>query len=237
MDEHELVVEDFGGETVSVEVSAKKGQGIDDLLDMILLVADIQELQANPDKPASGIVLEARVDRARGVLATVLVQEGTLKVGDPFIAGAANGKVRAMADEHGQRVTEAGPAVPVEVMGFTGEPGAGDSFQAVEDESRARQIASFRQEKQRVASMQSSARVSLEDLSREIAGGVAKKELPILLKADVQGSLEALQKTLDELPDDKIKIQVVRSSTGSFGRTVPPPTLPPRRVSRFASTP
>ena len=214
--ERDLMVEEYGGQTVSVEVSAKKGEGIDDLLDMILLVADLQEFKANPDKPASGVVLEAKVDRARGVLATVLVQEGTLKIGDPFIAGMANGKIRAMTDEHGQRVEAAGPSAPVEIMGFTSEPSAGDSFQAVDDEARARQIASFRQEKARVESLRSSARVSLEDLSREIAGGEGKKELPILLKADVQGSLEALQKTLGELPADKIKIQIVRSSTGSI---------------------
>jgi translation initiation factor IF-2 len=214
--DRELMVEEYGGQTVSCEVSAKKGTGIEDLLDMILLVSDMQEFKANPDKPGSGVVLEARVDRARGVLATVLVQEGKLKIGDPFIAGTANGKVRAMSDEHGQRVDEAGPAVPVEIMGFTSEPTAGDLFQAVDDESRARQIAQFRQEKARVETLKSSARVSLDDLSRQIAGGQVVKELPVLLKADVQGSLEALQKTLGELPDDKIKIQIVRSSTGSI---------------------
>jgi len=214
--DRELMVEEYGGQTVSCEVSAKKGTGIEDLLDMILLVADIQEYKANPDKPGSGVVLEARVDRARGVLATVLVQEGTVKVGDPLIAGTADGKVRAMNDEHGQRVKSASPAVPVEIMGFTSEPKAGDVFQAVEDESRARQMASFRQEKARVERMKPSAQVSLDDLSRQIAGGQVIKNLPILLKADVQGSLEALQKTLGELPADKIKIEIVRSSTGSI---------------------
>ncbi|HET9300489.1 MAG TPA: translation initiation factor IF-2, partial [Candidatus Polarisedimenticolaceae bacterium] len=212
--ERELLVEEYGGQTVAVEVSAKKRTGLDDLLDMVLLVADIQDLKANPEKLATGVVLEARLDRARGTIATVLVQDGTLKVGDPFIAGSAYGKVRAMADAAGQRVEEAGPAVPVEVMGFAGEPGAGDLFQAVSDEAKARQIASFRQEKARVAALARSSRRSLETLSKQIAEGVAK-ELSILLKADVQGSLEALQKSISELPQDKVRINLLRSTTGA----------------------
>jgi translation initiation factor IF-2 len=213
--DRELLVEEYGGQTVAVEVSAKKRTGLDDLLDMVLLVADIQDLKANPDKLATGVVLEARLDRARGTIATILVQDGTLKVGDPFIAGSAYGKVRAMADAMGQRVEAAGPAVPVEVMGFAGEPGAGDLFQAVGDEAKARQIASFRQEKARAAALARSSRRSLEALSRQIAEGEAK-ELSILLKADVQGSLEALQKSISELPQDKVRINLLRSTTGAI---------------------
>jgi translation initiation factor IF-2 len=213
--DRELLVEEYGGQTVAVEVSAKKRTGLDDLLDMVLLVADIQDLKANPAKLATGVVLEARLDRARGTIATVLVQDGTLKVGDPFIAGSAHGKVRAMADAMGKRVEEAGPAVPVEVMGFAGEPAAGDLFQAVADEAKARQIASFRLEKARVAALARSSRRSLEALSRQIAEGQAK-ELSILLKADVQGSLEALQKSISELPQDKVRINLLRSTTGAI---------------------
>ncbi len=212
--EREILVEEYGGQTVACEVSAKKRQGIEDLLDMILLVADLKELKANPGKSATGVVLEAKLDRARGVVATVLVQDGKLRVGDPFIAGAAYGKVRAMMDEHGRRVDEAGPSVPVEVMGFAGEPAAGDRFQVIADEWKARQIASFRQEKARASALVRSSRRTLESLAKEIAeGGI--KELVILLKADVQGSLEALQQALGELPSDKIRVNVLRSSTGA----------------------
>ncbi len=213
--EHDLLVEEYGGRTVACEISAKKRVGIAELLEMILLVADLQELKAVAEKLATGVVLEARLDRARGIVATVLVQQGTLEVGDPFIAGAAFGKVRAMTDEHGRRVEEASPATPVEVMGFTTEPTAGDMFQAVADEWKARQTAAFRQEKARVAALAKSSRRTLESLSREIAEGEAK-ELAILLKADVQGSLEALQKALGDLPSDKIRVSILRASTGAI---------------------
>jgi translation initiation factor IF-2 len=210
-----LLVEEYGGQTVCCEISAKKKVGIEELLEMILLVADLQDLRANPDKLASGVILESRVDRARGIVATVLVQEGTLRVGDPFIAGTAFGKVRAMVDHQGRRLEEAGPATPVEVMGFTSEPAPGDSFQAVADEARARQIAQLRQEKIRQAALARSSRRTLESLSREIAEGQAK-ELPILLKADVQGSLEALQKSLGELPSERVRVNILRASTGGI---------------------
>ncbi len=213
--DRELLVEEYGGQTVACEVSAKKRQGIAELLEMILLVADLKELKANPDRSATGVVLEARLDRARGVISTVLVQNGTLCVGDPFIAGSAYGKVRAMVDELGRRVNEVGPSGPVEVMGFAGEPAAGDPFQVVADEWKARQIASFRQEKVRAAAMLRSSRRTLESLSKEIAEGVAK-EMTILLKADVQGSLEAIQKTLNDMPSDKVRLSVLRASTGAI---------------------
>jgi translation initiation factor IF-2 len=213
--DRELVVEEYGGDVVSCEVSAKQRTGLDELLEMILLVADMKELQADPEKPATGVVLEARLDRARGVLATVLVLEGTLKPGDPFIAGSASGKVRAMTDDKGHRVAVAGPATPVEVMGFANEPGAGDAFQSVSDEAKARQIASIRQEKIREQQQQVSARRTLESLAQDIATGEVK-ELAILLKADMQGSLEALRKALAELPSDRVRVNVLRASIGAI---------------------
>jgi translation initiation factor IF-2 len=210
-----LLVEEYGGATVCCEISAKKRIGIEELLEMILLVADLQDLKANPDKVAAGVVLEAKLDRARGIVATVLVQSGTLRIGDPFIAGSAFGKVRAMADEYGRRVDQATPSTPAEVMGFASEPMAGDLFQAVADEWKARQIASFRQEKVRVAALAKSSRRTLESLSRQIAEGEAK-ELPVLLKADVQGSLEALQKSIAEIPSEKVRVSLLRGTTGAI---------------------
>jgi len=215
--DRDLLVEEYGGKTVSCEISAKKRQGIEELLEMILLVADIADLKAAPDKPANGVVLEAKLDRARGIVATVLVQSGTLRIGDPFIAGSAFGKVRAMTDEHGRRIDVAAPSTPVEVMGFATEPTAGDLFQGVADEWKARQIAGFRQEKQRVAALAKSSRRTLESLSREIAEGEVK-ELSVLIKADVQGSLEALQKAVTEIPSEKIRVNVLRSSTGAISQ-------------------
>jgi translation initiation factor IF-2 len=177
----------------------------------------MKDLRANPRKPATGVVLETKLDRARGIVSTILIQEGTLAVGDPFIAGAASGKVRAMVDEHGHRVHSAGPSMPVEVIGFADEPVAGDSFQALTDEAKARQIASFRQEKLRAESRAGSARRTLESLSREVAEGEVK-ELPVILKCDSQGSAEALQKSIGELPADKIRVRVIRSSIGAITR-------------------
>jgi translation initiation factor IF-2 len=213
--ENELLIEEYGGQVVSCEVSAKQRNGLEHLLEMILLVADLKELKANPNKLASGVVLEARRDRSRGVMATVLVQDGTLKNGDAFIAGPAHGKVRAMTDENGRRVHEAGPSAPVEVMGYAAEPAAGDPFQSVADEHKARQIASFRQDKIRAEKQRQSARRSLESLAQDIAAGEVK-ELALLLKADVQGSVEALEKALAALPSDKVRVNVFRSSIGAI---------------------
>jgi translation initiation factor IF-2 len=215
--DNELLIEEYGGSAVACEVSAKEQTGLDHLLEMILLVADLKELKANPNKPATGVVLEARRDRSRGVLATILVQGGTLKLSDPFIAGSAHGKVRAMVDEHGQRIDHAAPSTPVEVMGFAEEPAAGDLFQAVADEAKARQIASFRRDKLRAEKQRQSARRNLESLAREISeGGV--KELPILLKGDAQGSVEALQKALSDLPTEKVRVRVLRASIGAISQ-------------------
>jgi translation initiation factor IF-2 len=215
--DHGVVVEQYGGDTVSCEISAKKRVGLDELLEMILLVADLKELRANPDQPGTGVVLETKLDRARGIVATVLIQDGTLRVGDPFIAGAVSGKVRAMADEHGQRVEAAGPSLPVEVLGFAAEPSPGDAFQTVTDEARARQIASFRLEKARAESQLRTARRTLESLSRDVAEGQVK-ELPVILKADSQGSAEAVQNSLGQLPADRIRVRVIRSSIGAITR-------------------
>jgi translation initiation factor IF-2 len=215
--EQEVVVEEYGGDTVSCEISAKKRIGLEELLEMILLVADLKELTAAPDRPGTGVVLETKLDRSRGIVSTVLVQDGTLRVGNPFIAGAVSGKVRAMVDEKGQRIQEAGPSVPVELTGFAAEPTAGDAFQCVSNEARARQIASFRLEKVRAETQLRSARRTLESLSREVARG-AVKELAIILKADFQGSAEAVQKSLGDLPSDKIRVNVIRSSIGAISR-------------------
>jgi translation initiation factor IF-2 len=213
--DQEILVEEYGGKVVACEISAKKRTGIEELLEMILLVADIADLKSTVDQAANGVVLEAKLDRARGIVATILVQSGTLRIGDPFIAGSAFGKVRAMSDEHGRRIVTAGPSTPVEVMGFASEPTAGDLFQGVTDEWKARQIAGFRKEKQRVAALAKSSRRTLESLSREIAEGTIK-ELSVLIKADVQGSLEALQKAVSEIPSEKIRVGILRASTGAI---------------------
>jgi translation initiation factor IF-2 len=213
--DRDILIEEYGGKVVACEISAKKRTGIEELLEMILLVADIADLKATVDQSANGVVLEAKLDRARGIVATILVQSGTLRIGDPFIAGSAFGKVRAMSDEHGRRILVAGPSTPVEVMGFASEPTAGDLFQGVTDEWKARQIAGFRKEKQRVAALAKSSRRTLESLSREIAEGTIK-ELSVLIKADVQGSLEALQKAVTEIPSEKIRVGILRASTGAI---------------------
>jgi len=213
--ERDLVIEDYGGDIVCCEVSAKQKSGLDHLLEMLLLVADLKELKADPNRPATGIVLEARLDRARGVLATMLVQNGTLETGSVFIAGTAYGKVRAMTDEHGTKITSAGPSTPVEVMGFADQPKAGDKFQAIADEAKARQIASFRSNKQREERLKSNVAMSLEAFSQQAAGG-SVKELRLLLKGDAHGSLEALQKGLAGLPSDKIRVNVLRTSIGAI---------------------
>jgi len=215
--EQEVVIEEYGGDVVACEISAKQRTGLDELLEMILLVADIRELRATPDKPGTGVVLETKLDRARGIISTVMIQDGTLRVGDPFIAGQVSGKVRAMVDEHGKRVQEAGPSVPVEVSGFAAEPSPGDAFQAVSDEAKARQIASFRLEKAKAENQLRSARRTLESLSQQVAeGGI--KELAVILKADSQGSVEAIQKSLGELPQAKIRVRVIGAAIGAITR-------------------
>jgi len=213
-----LLVEDWGGQTVAVQVSAKQKTGIDELLEMILLVADIADLKADPSAYAAGTVLESRLDRSRGSVATVLVQRGTLRVGDPFIAGAVHGKVRAMYDDTGRRVREAGPSIPVEVLGLEGVPRAGDGFQVLEEEWRVRQIGAFRQQKLRQEAMAKTSRLTLDHLYQQITEGTVR-ELPLVVKADMQGSIEALTKTLHDLPSDKVKVRVIHAGSGAITPT------------------
>jgi translation initiation factor IF-2 len=211
-----LMPEAWGGTTVTVDVSAKKRQNLDLLLEMILLSSDILELKANPQKAAMGTVLEAKLDRGRGPVATILVQDGTLKVGDNFIAGSMVGKVRALIDDRGHPTKQAAPSTPVEVLGLTGLPQPGDTFQAVADPAKARQIALFRQEqaKNKVLGAKGG-RLTLESLKEQIAEG-SVKDLPIIVKADVQGSAEVLADTLQKLSDDKVRIRIIHSGVGAI---------------------
>jgi translation initiation factor IF-2 len=214
-----LVPEDWGGQTVMVPVSAKKRQNLDQLLEMILLSTDILELRANPKRSASGTVLEAKLDRGRGPVATVLVQDGTLSVGDNFIAGPVVGRVRALIDDRGRPTRSAGPATPVEVLGLTSLPQPGDPFQTVADAAKARQIATFRQAQAKERALGAKGgRLTLESLKEQIAeGGV--KELPLIVKADVQGSAEVLADTLTKLSDEKVKIRIIRSGVGAINES------------------
>jgi translation initiation factor IF-2 len=214
-----LVPEDWGGQTVMVPVSAKKKQNLDQLLEMILLSTDILELKANPKHSASGTVLEAKLDRGRGPVATVLVQDGTLSVGDNFIAGPVVGRVRALIDDRGRAVKLAAPSTPVEVLGLTSLPQPGDPFQTVADAAKARQIATFRQTQAKERALGArGGRLTLESLKEQIAeGGV--KELPIIVKADVQGSAEVLADTLTKLSDEKVKIRIIRSGVGAINES------------------
>jgi translation initiation factor IF-2 len=210
-----LMPEEWGGTTVFVNVSAKKKQNLDQLLEMILLVADLQELKANPKKAAVGTVLEARLDKGRGPVATVLVQDGTLSVGDTVVAGAVAGKVRALVDDQGRRLKEAGPATPVELLGLAALPEPGDPLLVVTDGLKAQSIVAFRQLKLREKAMSASSKIKLEDLSRAIAEGQLK-ELPLVVKADVQGSVEAVTDQLAKIPQEKIKLRIIRSGAGAI---------------------
>jgi translation initiation factor IF-2 len=211
-----LIPEDWGGDTVTVPISALKREGIGDLLEMILLTADILDLKASPEIAGQGAVLEARKEAGRGTVATVLVQNGTLKVGDVFVAGASWGRVRSMSDDLGQRVQSAGPSTPVEVTGFSDLPGAGDLMQVVEDETRARGIAEFRsQEERRRGLAAGHGRLSLEQLFDRIQEGEVK-DLPVVLKADVQGSLEVLRDALTKTSTEKVKVSVLHSGVGAI---------------------
>ena len=213
--EQGLLAEDWGGDVVTVEVSAKQETNLDGLLEMILLVSDMRQLKADPDFPAMGTVLEAKLDRGRGNVATVLIQNGTLRVGNNFIVGSVYGKVRAMYDEHGEQVKEAGPSVPVEVLGLQGVPKAGDPFQMMADDNKARQIAQFRQEKARELEMAKSTRLTLDQLHLQLAqGGV--KEVPIIIKADVQGSTEVLNDMLKKTSTEKVRVRIIHSMVGGI---------------------
>lgn len=205
----------WGGDIEMVEVSAKKRQNIDGLLEMILLTADILELKSNPKRKATGTVLEAKLDRGRGAVATVLIQNGALHIGDPFIVGNFSGRVRALMDDIGERVQGVGPATPVEVLGLEGVPSAGDQFQVVDDVSKAQQIAQFRQAKTRATALARSAARGLDQLASQMEAGVVK-ELLVILKADVQGSVEVLKDTLTKLSTDKVKVRIIRAAVGAI---------------------
>ena len=216
--EQGLIPEDYGGETITVPVSARSGEGIERLLEMILLQADLMDLKANPDRTARGTVVESELDRGRGPVATVLIQEGTLHQGDPFVCGTTYGRVRAMQDHLGQRVTEAGPSTPVEIFGLSSVPEPGTAFTAVIDEAKARQVAEFRRSKQRDIGLQKTSRISLEDLSSRMAGGEVK-ELRIIVKGDVNGSVEALVESLARLSTNEVKVELIHKSVGAISET------------------
>jgi len=212
---HGLAPEEWGGDTIMVPVSAKTKEGIAQLLDMILLQADVLELKASPGRLAKGTIVEARLDRGRGPVATVLVQEGTLRPGDAFVCGTQYGRVRAMMSDKGQRIEAAGPSTPVEILGLGGVPEAGDTFVAVQDDQKARQVAEHRRTKQREAEMAKTAKVSLDDLYQQIQTG-EMKELKVVLKADVQGSVEATSDALRRLSTDDVRLNVLHGSVGGI---------------------
>ena len=218
LSEYDLVPEEWGGQTIFVEISAKERIGIEELLEMLLLEAELLELSANPDKPARGTVAEAKLDKGRGPVATVLVQSGTLQVGAAFVAGRYYGKVRAMIDDRGQRVKSAPPSTPVEVLGFTGVPEAGDQFFAVDSERDARALSESRQEQHRATQLGPQSRVSLDDLFDQIREGDIK-ELNIIVKGDVQGSVEAVFDSLQRLSTDEVKINVIHQAVGGITET------------------
>jgi len=215
LSEHGLISEAWGGDTIMVEVSAKQKTGLDQLLEMILLQAEVLELKADPNQLAKGTVVEAKLERGRGPVATVLVQSGTLHVGDVFVVGAFSGKARALVSHTGTKVQEAGPSIPVEVIGLPGVPSAGDVFQAVKDERVAREIAEDRARKQRAAELAGAGKVSLDDLFAKIQEG-SVKELSLVIKADVQGSSEALAASIEKLPTESVKLRVIHNGVGGI---------------------
>ena len=210
---HGLVPEDWGGQTIFIHTSAKRGDGIPQLLEMTALQAEILELRANPARAGRGVIVEGRLDRGRGPVATALIQSGTLKEGDAVVVGSHSGRVRAMFNDRGKKVTNAGPSAPVEILGLSGVPQAGDTMLVVSDERKARQIATVRSERDRLKG-KSAARVTLEDLHKQIAAGEVK-ELRLVIKADVQGSVEALTESLERLSTDEVKLKVIHSSVGA----------------------
>ncbi len=213
--EHELVTEEWGGDTLCVPVSAKTRVGIDSLLEMILLQADVLELKANPHRIAKGAIIEAQLHKGKGPIATVLVQNGTLKVGDPIVAGTAYGRVRAMMDDKGRRVNQAGPSCPVEVLGFSEVPSAGDTLNVSEIDKLSRQVAEERRDKQKVEQLKNLSKVSLDDLFSQIAEGQVK-DLNIIVKADVQGSVEAVKQALEKLSNEEVRVRCIHGGVGAI---------------------
>ncbi|MCK9524818.1 MAG: translation initiation factor IF-2 [Limnochordia bacterium] len=216
--EHGLVVEEWGGDTIAVNVSALQDEGIDGLLEMILLVAEVEDLKANPLCPARGTVIDAKLDKGRGPVATVLIATGTLRVGDAFAVGNVCGKVRALINDQGETIKEAGPSTPVEVLGITDVPEAGDIFVVVKDEQTARQVASIQREKQRDRDLNRFSRVTLDDLFQRIQEGEVK-ELNLVIKADVQGSAEAVRASLEKLSTDEVRVKVIHQGVGAISES------------------
>lgn len=216
--EHGLVAEDWGGDTICVPVSAKTGENLDSLLEMILLTAEMQELTADPNRKSKGTVIEAKLDKGRGAVASLLIQNGTLHVGDSILVGSTYGRIRAMFDDMGKKIKSAGPSIPVEVLGLSEVPAAGDRFVVVKDEKTARNMAEIRKDKIKTESHQASHRVSLEDLYSQIQEGKVK-ELSIIVKADVQGSVEAIRQFLEKLSTDDVKVRVIHGAVGAITET------------------
>lgn len=216
--EHGLVVEDWGGDIIAVPVSAKTRENIDTLLEMVLLTSEMQELKADSGRRAKGTVVEAKLDKGRGAVATLLVQNGTLHMGDSIVVGSTYGRIRAMFDDSGKKIKEAGPSIPVEVLGLSEVPAAGDRFTVVKDEKTARNMAESRKEKIRQESFATSHRVSLEDLYSQIKEG-SVKELSVIVKADVQGSVEAIKASLEKLSTDDVKVRVIHGAVGAISET------------------
>ena len=212
--EHDLVVEEWGGDVIAVPVSAKTGQGIDDLLENILLVAEVKELKANPDRLAKGTVIEARLDKGKGPVATLLVQNGTLRSGDVLIAGTSVGRVRTMTDDKGRAISEAGPSTPVEITGLGEVPSAGDVFNAVADEKLARELVEQRKHEAKEQEFSQYNKVTLDNLFEQISEG-EMKELPVIVKADVQGSVEAVKQSLEKLSNEEVKVKVIHGAVGA----------------------
>lgn len=216
--EHGLVVEEWGGDIMCVPVSAKTGDGISELLEDVLLIAEMKELKANPDRLAKGVVIEAKLDKGRGPVATLLVQNGTLRTGDIIIAGTAVGKVRVMTDYRGSRLDEAGPSVPVEITGLADVPSAGDSFNAVSDERLAKELVEQRKHEAKQEQFKSFQKVTLDNIFSQIAEGEIK-ELPIIVKADVQGSVEAVKQSLEKISNDEVRVRVIHGGVGAVSES------------------
>lgn len=218
LSEFGLISEDWGGDTICVPVSAKSGEGLDSLLEMVILTSEVEELQADPERKAKGTVIEAKLDKGRGAVASLLVQNGTLRTGDSLIVGSTYGRIRAMFDDKGKKIKKAGPSIPVEILGLSEAPAAGDKFNVVKDEKTARNMAEARKQKEKADSLMNSHRMSLEDLYSQIQEGKVK-ELAIIVKADVQGSVEALKQSLEKLSTDDVKVRVIHQAVGAITET------------------
>ncbi len=216
--EHGLVAEDWGGDTICVPISALQEQHIDDLLEMVLLVAEMEEIKANPNRLSEGVVIESKLDKGRGPVATILIKNGTMKIGSALLAGLTSGRVRAMIDDQGKRIKQAPPATPVEILGFSDVPAAGDFVQVLKDEKQARQIAEKRLQKEHAKNIHTEKRVSLEDLYQQIQQGEVK-ELTVIIKADVNGSIEALRDSLLKLGNEEVSINIIHTGVGAISET------------------